>query len=108
MFAELGVSGVFSAEGAAWAVLGDDAIPAELEIANRLERATAVANEAMRLLPVAPLNFMQANHDTVLGDIAVPEGTGVLVLGRIPATDAQLRGSARVPPRPVDRTDRRA
>jgi cytochrome P450 len=70
-------------------VLGDDLVPRDLERANRLERATAVSQESMRLLPVAPLNFVEALHDTVVGDIDVPKGTGVVVLGRIAATDAR-------------------
>lgn len=69
------------------AVLGGSSVPESLEHANRLDRATAVSNEAMRLLPVAPLNFVQANHDTVLGDVAIPRGTGVLAIHRIAATD---------------------
>jgi cytochrome P450/nitrite reductase/ring-hydroxylating ferredoxin subunit len=71
------------------AVLGDAAVPPDLERTNKLDRATAVSQESMRLLPVAPLNFVEAIHDTVLGDVDVPKGTGVVVLGRIPATDAK-------------------
>jgi cytochrome P450/nitrite reductase/ring-hydroxylating ferredoxin subunit len=71
------------------AVLGADRVPRELERANRLERATAVSNEAMRLLPVAPLNFFQALHDTVLGDVEIPAGTGAVALMRLPATDGK-------------------
>lgn len=69
------------------AVLGPDAVVRDLEQANRLERVTAVSNEAMRLKPVAPLNFLEANVDTVVGDIEVGKGAGVLVLARIPATN---------------------
>jgi len=64
------------------AVIGDAPFPADLERANKLERATAVSNEAMRLQPVAPLNFFMALHDTVLGDVAIPKGTGVVAIQR--------------------------
>lgn len=69
------------------AVLGPGAVPADLETTNRLERANAIAQEAMRLVPVAPLNFLQANHDTVLGDVEIPKGTTIVTLMRIPAMD---------------------
>ena len=69
--------------------LGEHAVPPDLEAANRIDRATAIANEAMRLRPVAPLNFVQANSDTVLGDFHIPKGTPVILLGRIAATDAR-------------------
>ena len=69
--------------------LGDAAVPHDLATANRLDYATAIANEAMRLLPVAPLNFAQANHDTVLGDLEIPAGTTVVVISRPAATDAR-------------------
>jgi cytochrome P450/nitrite reductase/ring-hydroxylating ferredoxin subunit len=70
-------------------VLGDAAVPRDLETANRLDYATAVANEAMRLLPVAPLNFVQANHDTALGDLEIPAGTTLICISRPAATDAR-------------------
>lgn len=71
------------------AVLGDTTVPRDLETANKLDYATAISNEAMRLLPVAPLNFVQANHDTVLGDVEIPAGTGVVAISRPAATDAR-------------------
>lgn len=71
------------------AVLGEAPIPVDLEQAGRLDYATAVANESMRLMPVAPLNFLQANRDTVLGDVEIPEGTGVIALLRLATTDAR-------------------
>lgn len=63
-------------------VIGDAPFPADLERANKLERATAITHEAMRLQPVAPLNFFMALHDTVLGDVAIPKGTGVVAIQR--------------------------
>jgi cytochrome P450 len=43
----------------------------------------------MRVHPVAPVNFVQTTVDTVLGDVELPAGTGVVVLSRLPATDAR-------------------
>lgn len=68
-------------------VIGDAPFPADLERANKLERATAVSHEAMRLQPVAPLNFFMALQDTVLGDVAVPKGSGVVTIHRPPVLD---------------------
>jgi cytochrome P450/nitrite reductase/ring-hydroxylating ferredoxin subunit len=67
------------------ALLNGDVVPADIETANRLMYAGAVANEAMRLRPVAPFLLLEANSDRVIGDIAIPRGTWVAVLTRPPA-----------------------
>ena len=67
--------------------LGDATLPPDLERANRLERTNGVVQEAMRLIPVAPVNFVQANHDTLLGDIEIPKGCGIVTLTRMPALE---------------------
>lgn len=64
-----------------------DAVPATFEDANRLAYAGAVANETMRLRPVAPVLILQANFDTQLGDLEIPKGTGVTALVRPAALD---------------------
>jgi cytochrome P450/nitrite reductase/ring-hydroxylating ferredoxin subunit len=63
-------------------VLGGEAAPAEIEAANQLLYAGAVANETMRLRPVAPVILLEARQDAVIGDLAVPRGTWVAVLTR--------------------------
>jgi cytochrome P450 len=68
-------------------VLGSEAVPPTMELTNRLAYAAAVANETMRLRPVAPLVLLEAIVDTAVGDIEVPAGTPVLVLTRPPARD---------------------
>lgn len=70
-------------------LLGPAAIARDIETANRLTYAGAVANEAMRLRPVAPLLFVEANHDVTVGDIAVPRGAWLTVLTRPPAVDGR-------------------
>ena len=69
------------------ALLGREAIAPDIETANRLAWAAAVANETMRLRPVAPLLFLEARQDVAVGDLAVPRGTWVCVLTRPPAVD---------------------
>jgi cytochrome P450 len=41
----------------------------------------------MRLRPVAPLIAVEANHDAVIANVAVPKGTVILMLTRIAALD---------------------
>jgi len=72
--------------------LGDDATPRDIEMANRLVYAGAVANEAMRLRPVAPMLVLEANHDVVIGNVAVPQGTWVSLHTRPPALDSRNFG----------------
>jgi cytochrome P450 len=57
-------------------------VPGTVEQAQRLSYTGAVVNEAMRLSPVVPLLYLESNEDTVLGDVAVPKGTPVLLLTR--------------------------
>src|SRR6185503_11346551 len=52
-----------------------------------LEYLDAVANETMRLRPVAPFLGLEAVEDLVLGDLAIPKGTWLDLLTRLPAID---------------------
>jgi len=70
------------------AIAGGDAVASDIETADRFVFAAAVANEAMRLRPVAPLLFVEPTRDVVIGNIAVPKGTWVGMLTRAPATHA--------------------
>jgi len=74
------------------ALRGGDAAPNDIETANRLTYAGAAASEAMRLKPVAPTILLEANHDVVIGDVAVPKGTWVALHTRPPALDPQHFG----------------
>jgi cytochrome P450 len=67
--------------------LSRDGIPSDIETANQLAFAGAVANETMRLRPVAPVLLFEALRDVVLGDVFAPRGTWVAVLTRSPAVD---------------------
>ena len=68
-------------------MIGSANVAVDVDAANRLNRANAVANETMRLRPVAPLLVLDAKVDTALGDLSLPKGTGVAVLPRPPALD---------------------
>jgi cytochrome P450 len=68
-------------------LLGPSDVAEDIEVANRLSRAGAVADETMRLRPVAPVSFFDANVDTTLYEYLIPKGTTVVILPRIPATD---------------------
>jgi len=70
-------------------VLGACIAPADFESAARLHVADAVANETMRLRPVAPLIFLEANTATVIGDLSLERGQRVGLLMRPPARSAE-------------------
>jgi cytochrome P450/nitrite reductase/ring-hydroxylating ferredoxin subunit len=63
--------------------------PADVEAVGRLEVAGAVANETMRLRPVAPLIFLDANEDAVLGDLSIQRGQTLVLLMRAPAASGE-------------------
>ena len=69
-------------------ILGDVPVPPDIETANRLAFAGGVANEAMRLRPVAPLFFLEATADTVVGDVEIPAGMVLVLMIRAPAVSA--------------------
>jgi cytochrome P450/nitrite reductase/ring-hydroxylating ferredoxin subunit len=70
-------------------VLGDELTPPDIERASRLPYLDAIANEGMRLRPVAPFLGLEANEDVVVGDVAVPKGSFVDLLTRPPGMSPQ-------------------
>ncbi|NCT85277.1 MAG: cytochrome P450 [Comamonadaceae bacterium] len=66
-------------------VCGDALLPG-LEQLGALDFVEACAHETMRLRPVAPINTMQAVHDTQVGDVRVPAGMIVMAVMRRDAT----------------------
>jgi cytochrome P450/nitrite reductase/ring-hydroxylating ferredoxin subunit len=68
-------------------ILGPSDVAEDIDVANRLARASAVADETMRLRPVAPVGLFDANVDTAVSDYLIPKGTTVVILPRISATD---------------------
>ncbi|GLK76854.1 hypothetical protein GCM10008171_21080 [Methylopila jiangsuensis] len=65
-------------------VLGDNDILPDIETAGRLVYHDAVINEALRLKPVASVWPMGACADVVMDGVAVPAGTPVFLLTRVP------------------------
>jgi cytochrome P450 len=63
-------------------VLGASAVLDRLEQAESLKVALAIANETLRVSPVAPWLGFEALKDTVVGSLAVPRGTLVNMLLR--------------------------
>jgi cytochrome P450 len=69
-------------------LLGTSDVAGDIETANKLMWAGAVANETMRLRPVTPVVvILEAKVEAVVGDLLVPAGTGVFVLSRPAACD---------------------
>ena len=63
--------------------LGTSEVAGDVETANKLAWAGAVANETMRLRPITPVVvILEAKVETVVGDLLVPKGTRVVVLMR--------------------------
>ena len=75
-------------------VIGNGELPAGSEHLSKLKFLEAFANETMRLKPVAPLNGLETNAATTIGDIAVPPGTPVLTLTRHCAIQDQYFSNA--------------
>ena len=63
-------------------------VPASFETATNLPYAGAIAQESMRLRPVAPVIIFETIVDTVIGDVAVPAGNSVVTLLRPPVLEA--------------------
>ena len=67
--------------------LGDDRVPTRLEQLDALPFIEACAHETMRLKPVAPILPQQAERDTVVGGVEIPQGTLCIFLMRTGAMD---------------------
>jgi len=76
------------------AMLADAELPRRFDDARGFDHIEACVTEAMRLYPVAPVIFHQANHDVVLDGLQVPAGTGAVCLMRRAGVDPQLTGDA--------------
>lgn len=61
---------------------GPGRVPASLDQLGAMDFVDACANEAMRLKPVAPLNFVQAGEDAEVDGVLLPKGTFVVCLMR--------------------------
>lgn len=84
---------------AAVEALGDARLPMTFADTAKLGLFEGVAFEAMRMRPVGPMLFLEANEDTELAGIEIPRGTPVFLLTR-PATldDNNYRNAAAFDP----------
>ena len=71
--------------------------PPTFESTSALQFIEAVAQETMRLLPVAPLQGAEPIEDTLIGDVRVPKGTPIYLLaGRAAKLAAAFSEPARL------------
>ena len=73
--------------------LGSASVPQDIDAANRLAYAGAIANETLRLRSVAPLMFLEALADTVVQDVELAKGTNIVLLTRATAVSAKNFGA---------------
>lgn len=71
------------------AVLGNGDLLAKLEDADKLPYMEAVANEVMRLRPVAPVIPLETNEAVALAGLHLPQGTALFLLTRPGVLDDQ-------------------
>jgi cytochrome P450/nitrite reductase/ring-hydroxylating ferredoxin subunit len=62
--------------------IGGADMPPDIDAANGLTYAGAVANEAMRLRPAIPILGVEALEDTTVGDVEIPKGTAIFCMLR--------------------------
>ena len=67
--------------------LGRSHVPDDIATADSLRYATCVANETMRLRPVAPILVNECNEPTTIGNVAVDEDSTIVLLLRPAAND---------------------
>jgi cytochrome P450 len=67
--------------------IGAGSLATRMEQLAALDFVDACANEAMRLKPVAPLNFVQAAQDCEVDGVLVPQGTFVVCIMRAAGLD---------------------
>ena len=73
----------------AHAVYGDNELPNSDQELHQLKYASAIAQEAMRIRPVTPNLYMQANEDVVVNDFAIPKNTTVMLQNKVSQTREQ-------------------
>ena len=80
-------------------VTGTSGLLNELQDAEQLQYIEAVALEAMRLKPVAPMVVVEPNEDVEVGGVSIPRGTAMMLLtSRAALEDAHFAAAARFNP----------
>ena len=59
------------------------------QLLHKLKYANAVAQEAIRLKPVTPNLYMQANEDIVLHNLHIPKDTSIMLQNKVAQTSEQ-------------------
>ena len=75
------------------ATVGDDRVLGTFDRTRGLDYLEACLHEAMRLRPVAPLIFVEAQRETTLAGVPLKKGAIVFCVMRKPATDPATLGS---------------
>lgn len=68
-------------------VLGEERVPAGMPMTRALDDIEAIANETMRLKPVAPLMFFQNIPAVTLGELQLEPGCALCILTRVAGND---------------------
>lgn len=71
------------------AVYGLDQLPNSYQLLSKLKYANAVAQEAIRLKPVTPNLYMQANEELVIKDLLIPKNTVIMLQNKVAQTSDQ-------------------
>jgi len=64
-------------------------VPETTQLLNKLKYANAVAQEAIRLKPVTPNLYMQANEDITLHNLYIPKDTSIMLQNKVAQTSEQ-------------------
>jgi len=64
-------------------------VPESTQLLNKLKYANAVAQEAIRLKPVTPNLYMQANEDITLHNLYIPKDTSIMLQNKVTQTSDQ-------------------
>ncbi len=76
-------------------VMGDSEVPATRELAHGLTFTAAVANETMRLRPVAPLLLANANSEQIVGNVRINEDIALALMIRPAAQEESVMKNGR-------------
>ncbi|MFT5823764.1 MAG: cytochrome P450 [Crocinitomix sp.] len=68
------------------AVYGEEAVPANDQDLTQLKFANAIAQETMRLKPVTPNLYLQANEEVTLQNFLIPKDTVIMLQNKVAQT----------------------
>ena len=77
---------VLKVRNEATSIYNHNSTPNNAKELNKLKYANAVAQEAIRLKPVSPNLYMQANEDIVLQNLLIPKNTPIMLQNKVAQT----------------------